>query len=98
MPGLAATLHVRLPGFVEPDTSSQREGFLDPGPYPVQEYRENYPDADTDFALLLAPALGAGDTWVCTRWKDQRYADVVQEPARHTERNPFDGDDAAVPE
>lgn len=98
MPRLTATLHVRLPGFVAPDTSSQREGFLDPGPYPVLEYRQKQPDEDTDYARVLAPALGAADTWVCTRWKSQRYADVVEQPAPPTERQPFDDDPDAVDE
>jgi hypothetical protein len=97
-PHPTATLHVRLRGFVEPDTSSQQEGFLDPGRYPVLEYKEGYPDERSDYALLLAPALGAGDTWVCTRWKGRRYADVVKEPAPPTERRLFDDDPDAVPE
>ncbi len=98
MPRQTATLRVRLPGFVGPDTSSQREGFLDPGPYPVLEYLENHPDADTDFARLLAPALGASDTWVCTRWKAQRYADVVEQPDPAPQRQAFAGDPDAVDE
>jgi len=95
---LVATLRVRLPGFLGPDTSAPREGFLDPGRYPVEVHAENHPDDDTDYALVTAPALGAGDTWICTRWKDQVYAVVEEVPEPETERRDFDDDPAAVPE
>lgn len=71
-------LRVRLRGYQEPDTRSDFEGYLGAGKYVVLEYRENYPDAETDYALVAAPSLGAGDTWICTRWRQQRYADLVQ--------------------
>ena len=69
-----AQLHIRLKGFTEPDTQSQVEGYLEPGRYIVKEFRQNFPNSDTDYALLLAPVLGAGDIWICLRWKDQQYA------------------------
>lgn len=75
-----ASLRMRLKGFQAPDTRSDFEGHLDPGKYVVLEHRENFPDADTDYALLVAPSLGAGDTWICTRWKQERYADVFTAP------------------
>ena len=71
-----AELQQRLQGFHDPDTGSEFEGWLDPGRYPVLEYRQNFPTPDTDFARLLAPTLGAGDTWICARWRDDRYAEV----------------------
>lgn len=95
---LSATLRIRLPGFLGPDTSAPREGFLDPGTYPVETYARNHPDADTDYALVTAPTLGAGDTWICTRWRDQIYADVEEVPAPVTERQPFADDPMAVDE
>ena len=71
-----ADVSQRLKGFHEPDTSSEFEGWLDPGPYPVLEFRQNFPTADSDFARLLVPTLGAGDTWICTRWQSEHYAQV----------------------
>lgn len=65
-----AQFNIRLRGFAKADTQSQIEGYLEPGKYIVKEFRENYPDSDSDYALLLVPALGAGDTWICTRWKE----------------------------
>ena len=93
-----ATLKVRLPGFIEPDTDSQREGFLEPGRYIVEDYREGFPDADTDYARVQAPTLGASDTWICTRWKDQDYVAVSEAPEISTERRSFEDDTNAVPE
>lgn len=93
-----ATLKIRLPGFIEPDTGSQREGFLEPGRYVVDEYRERHPDEDTDYALVQAPLLGASDTWICTRWKDQRYAEIEDASEPRIERLDFGDDADAVPE
>ncbi len=63
-----ATLPNRLKGFCEANSKSQMEGFLPPGKYIVLEIRENHPNDDTDYARIRAPELGAGDTWICTRW------------------------------
>jgi hypothetical protein len=86
---------MRLKGFDEPDTSSQLEGYLQPGKYDVIEYRQGYPTQDTDFALVFAPSLGAGDTWLCTRWRQHVYADVVEVPARQPGERDFS--DAELP-
>ena len=72
-PRKIAELQLRLKGFVEPDTAAQYEGWLEPGKYVVLEHRPNHPNPDTDYTRLLAPGLGASDTWVCSRWKDQVY-------------------------
>ena len=93
-----ANLRVRLKGFEQPDTNSQLEGFLEPGKYIVDTYRTNHPNQDTDYALVQAPALGAGDTWICTRWKDHQYAEIVDEPVVAVERQLFDGDLSTIPE
>jgi hypothetical protein len=95
---LMAQTHIRLRGYEQPDTRSQIEGSLEPGKYIVVEYRQNFPDTDTDYALLLAPSLGAGDTWICSRWKDHHYAQITETAAPHTERINFDNDPLAVPE
>ena len=94
-----AKLRVRLKGFVKPSTKSQVEGFLEPGNYIVENYLKNQPpDDDTDYALVQAPALGAGDTWICTRWKNQHYADIVELPKLEVERRSFQNEDLAVRE
>jgi len=98
MSKLIADLKVRLPGFIKASTSSQLEGYLDPGRYTVMEYLEGHPDEDTDYALVLAPALGASDTWICTRWQDRHYAEIEEIPDRATERRSFDDDPDAVSE
>jgi hypothetical protein len=95
---LSANLQIRLRGFEQADTRSQLEGWLDPGKYVVLEYRQDYPDQDTDYALLLVPALGAGDTWICSRWKDQYFADINEFDAVTGERLDFVGTELAVAE
>ncbi len=95
---MIVNLSIRLKGFEKPDTSSQLEGFLDPGRYIVEEYRKNFPDQDTDYVRVQAPALGAGDTWICARWRDERYADVTDAPRLRIERQLFDNDPLAVAE
>jgi hypothetical protein len=89
----------RLKGFTEPSTGSQFEGYLEPGKYLVQDFKPNHPDRDTDYALLLAPTLGANDTWICTRWKDQHYAQIVEsEPTVQEPRVSFDDAPLAIDE
>ncbi|MGA1839678.1 MAG: hypothetical protein ACMUIU_03550 [bacterium] len=95
---LIAQLYIRVRGYEQPDTRSQIEGSLDPGKYIVKEYRPNFPNKDTDYVLVLAPALGAGDTWICSRWKDHHYAQVIESAPMHTERMDFNNDGFAVPE
>lgn len=94
-----AKLRLRLKGFVKPSSKSQVEGFLEPGNYIIKDFLENQPpDDDTDYALVLAPALGAGDTWICTRWKNQRYADIVEAPKLVVDHRRFETDDFAISE
>lgn len=93
-----ATLSVRLPGFVAPDTSSQREGFLPPGRYVVLEVRDNHPNDQTDYARVHAPELGDGDTWICTRWRDERYAEIQVVELPRAVHQPFDDAPLAIPE
>lgn len=98
MSTMIAQLHIRLRGFSVPDTESQFEGSLEPGKYIVKEYRQNHPNADSDYALVLAPALGAGDTWICTRWMNQHYAQVAEMKPVQVRRLTFDDDPFAVDE
>ncbi len=94
-----AKLRVRLKGFVKSSTRSQVEGYLEPGNYVVEDIKLNQPpDDDTDYALVQAPALGAGDTWICTRWKNQHYADIVEVPVLEVERRLFETEDLAIRE
>jgi hypothetical protein len=93
-----AKLRLRLKGFAQPDTASQVEGYLEPGTYRIDRYLPNHPDEDTDYALVQAPTLGAGETWICVRWKDHYYADVEDAPAVALERLPFDAEPFAISE
>ncbi len=93
-----AVTRIRLKGFEKADTSSQYEGRLDPGRYVVDEYLKNHPDGSTDFARVQAPALGAGDSWICTRWNDQVYATVEDLVHSAAPRQTFDNDPGAIPE
>jgi hypothetical protein len=95
---MIAQILIRLRGYEQPDTQSQIEGSLEPGKYIVKEYRQNFPNTETDYALVLAPALGAGDTWICSRWKDHHYAHITEQAPIHTERLDFETDTFAVPE
>ncbi|AEI69196.1 hypothetical protein [Corallococcus macrosporus] len=72
-----ARLPARLRGFALPDTSTSPEGYVAAGDYLVLEEKARHPTPDTDYARLLAPTLGALDTWVRTRWRTQRYATLV---------------------
>jgi hypothetical protein len=93
-----ATLTIRLKGFVEPDTSSQFEGYLEPGEYLVEEVLLNHPNADSDYAKILSPILGDGDTWICTRWKTRQYATIQEKEVQAPERVLFEDDDLVIPE
>lgn len=93
-----AVLPNRLKGFSEADTGSQEEGFLPPGKYIILEIRENHPNHETDYARILAPELGAGDTWICTRWQNQRYAEIQVIEIPGAERQTFDDAPLAVRE
>ncbi|WP_426747410.1 hypothetical protein VZQ01_08045 [Myxococcus faecalis] len=92
-----ARLPARLRGFALPDTSLSPEGYVEAGDYLVLEERARYPMPDTDYARLLVPKLGALDTWVCTRWRTQRYATLVsQERVPAMARLSFDSEPLAV--
>lgn len=65
-----------LRGFEEASTASQVQGFVQSGTYLVVEIKKNHPNADTDYACIIVPALGDEETWICTRWKDKTYASV----------------------
>lgn len=94
-----ARLRIRLKGFVEPDTASQFEGYVETGDHFVLEERPGFPTADTDFARLEVPTLGASDTWICTRWKSQSYAQLLTvEPPPGAVRQSFEGEPLAITE
>lgn len=73
-----AHLAKSLPGFVSPSTSSQKEGTVDEGYYLVLEVKENFTDHNTDYVRILAPHLGDNDTWICSRYKEERYAEIME--------------------
>jgi hypothetical protein len=93
-----ARLPIRLRGFVRPDTNSQFEGYVEPGDYFVLEEKQG-PTPDTSFARLEVPTLGALDTWICTRWRTQRYATLLdQEKPPPLQRLPFTDEPMAISE
>lgn len=73
---------MRLPGFTEPDTSTDIEGYLEAGTYDVLQVHDA--GGETTYHLLSTPALAGRDTWICSRWRNHVYADVetveVREP------------------
>ncbi|ATB46336.1 hypothetical protein [Corallococcus macrosporus] len=94
-----AKLPARLRGFALPDTSTSPEGFVEAGDYLVLEEKARYPTPDTDYARLVVPQLGVLGTWICTRWRTQRYATLAsQERAPAMARLSFDDERLAVPE
>lgn len=73
---LYASLSKSLNRFELPDTSSGSSGKVPAGNYPIREYLENHTDSNTDYANIEVPGLGDSDTWICTRWRDNVYANV----------------------
>jgi hypothetical protein len=74
-----ARLPIRMRGYISPDTTSQFEGYVEPGDYFVLEEKPNFPTPDTDYARLEVPTLGALDTWICVRWRTHQYAQLLDE-------------------
>ncbi len=68
------TLKKRLKSFLNADTSSESKGFVDAGSFKLKEFKKDFPNADTDYALIESPELG--EVWVCARWKDTSYTEV----------------------
>jgi len=94
-----AELPIRLRGYFSPDTRSQFEGYVDPGAYYVLEERQDFPTPDTDYVRLEVPTLGAMDTWICSRWRSRRYADLHdEERPSPIERLSFSDEPLAVSE
>src|SRR4051794_2439170 len=86
-----ARLPIRLRGYISPDTSSQFEGYVEPGDYFVLEEKPGFPTPDTDYARLEVPSLGALDTWICVRSSSQRFAELRnEEKPPPAVRLPFD--------
>lgn len=77
-----STLHVilskRLKSFSEASTSSESKGFVNAGTYSLKELKKDYPNADTDYALIESTDLG--DVWICSRWKDNSYIETHASP------------------
>ncbi|HLL54712.1 MAG TPA: hypothetical protein VK447_14260 [Myxococcaceae bacterium] len=75
-----ATLTKELACFGQPDTRLAALGQLpQQHPFNVLDERRGFPSEDTDYLLLSTPGVGTGQAWVCSRWKDQRYASVMVE-------------------
>lgn len=88
-----AVLNKRLRGFTFPDTLSDIEGLVDPGRYEVLDHRENYPDSDTDYTQLRVSFGDDRETWICSRWRDQRYATIIDKSSVAAPHMPELGED-----
>ena len=93
-----AVLRGRLKGYVDPSTASDFEGYIEPGTYAVLEERLNYPTDETDYIRVDAPLLGAGDTWLCARWRSNRYATITDHGSGSAPRDPRVDDERAIEE
>ncbi|WP_338869367.1 hypothetical protein [Myxococcus stipitatus] len=92
-----ARLLARLRGFALSDTTTQPAGYVEAGDYLVLEEKSRFPTPDSDYARLLVPKPGALDTWVCTRWRTQRYATLSsQERAPAIAKLSFDSEPLAI--
>ncbi|MCK5371507.1 MAG: hypothetical protein KAQ62_23255 [Cyclobacteriaceae bacterium] len=87
-----------LKGFEDPDTNSQYQGRVSSGKYLVEEVKENFPNQDSDYAQIVVPALGDEKTWICTRWKDKRYATITEEAIQPAAVLDFTNDEFSIDE
>ena len=91
-----AHLHRALNTFDVPDTGTPRETRLPEGTYTVLQVTV---EDDTEFAQLAVADLDDGETWICSRWQSQRYAEIedraLPEPVPPVDHG---GDPAAIPE
>ena len=87
-----------LKGFEDPDTNSQYQGKVPSGKYLVEEIKEDFPNQDTDYAQLSVPSLGDEKTWICSRWKNNRYAAIEEEEVQSAEAVNFTDDEFSIDE
>ena len=76
---LVAHIPKRLRCFTGPSTESDIEGLVEPGTYFVLDHRKDFPDLDTDYTRLAVDTIEDGESWICSRWRDQRYAEVTED-------------------
>ncbi|HAA15906.1 MAG TPA: hypothetical protein DCE41_31025, partial [Cytophagales bacterium] len=69
------TLPQNLKGFAEPNPDSY-VAEVPAGEYPLFKILTQYPSSDTDFVQLDLPNTDE-DLWVCIRWKEQVYGQIV---------------------
>ena len=93
-----AILTSAFKGFEDANTNAQSPGYVKAGKYIVEELRTNFPNEDTDYARILVPYLGSEETWICTRWKDRQYVELIEKAAKSTDLISFDDDPRAVDE
>ena len=87
-----------LKGFEDPDTNSQYQGKVPSGKYLVEEIKEDFPNQDTDYAQLSVPSLGDEKTWICSRWKNNRYAAIEEKEVQSAEAVNFTDDEFSIDE
>lgn len=95
---LYAKLNTPLFGYEEPNTQMYSHGKLPEGTYYVKEVKLNYPDESTDYAHLSVPFYGDGDTWICVRWKQNRYATLFEKASKKPKGLDFSEDPMAIDE
>ncbi len=74
-----STVHINLSrnlkSFQEADTASTSMGTVKAGAYVLLESKMNHPDANSDYSKVSVPDVG--DVWICSRWKQDNYAEVI---------------------
>lgn len=89
--------------FEEADTSSNMLGKLAAGAYDLIELKENFPDAATDYALVVDPDLNR-NVWICSRYRDTHYTTEADAEATDDGESPivvshdFEADEQAIDE
>lgn len=83
MSTLHITLSKRLKSFAEASTSSESKGFVDPGDYTLKDFKQDFPNGDTDYAQIESTTLGT--VWICSRWKETAYIETHASPERPTD-------------
>lgn len=65
-------LKQRLNIFDQADTNSELLGVIEQGKYELFELKKNYPNQDTDYALIFDSKQNK-NVWICSRYKQTSY-------------------------
>jgi hypothetical protein len=94
MSTLMISLSKKLMSFQEADTNSTTVGFVQPGDYEVLDSKMKFPNSDTDYTQITVK--GKGDVWICSRWKNSNYVDVIASPQPRKDDAKFIPDAAPI--